>query len=200
MNIAKISRAAVLAFAMLAAAAPPSRAADAAVAAIDSYGKRLIEVMKSAATANAAARYQRLAPIMNGAFDFGTMTRLAVGPSWNSMSGGQQAALRDAFARFISAYYANRIDGYSGERFEVEPAPVSQGGQKVVKTRLLRSGGAGTQINYLMSGTRVIDIYLDGAVSEVAARRAEFASILANGGADALIASLKAKAASLLGG
>lgn len=194
--ISPLIRAAVVAAAL---AGAPAHAADPSVVAIQAYGARLVETMKSAAGANVQTRYQRLLPIMSSAFDFGTMTRLAVGPAWGSLSGGQQNALREAFTRFTCAYYANRIDGYSGERIDVDPAPVLQGGQKIVKTRLV-GGGGGTQINYLMSGSRVIDIYLDGSISEVAARRAEFTSILANGGADALIKSLRTKAAALLGG
>ena len=38
------------------------------------------------------------------------------------------------------------------------------------------------------------DIYLDGAISEVATRRSEFAAILKNKGIDGLIAALNRKA------
>jgi ABC-type transporter MlaC component len=40
----------------------------------------------------------------------------------------------------------------------------------------------------------ISDIYLDGAISEVATRRAEFAAILKNDGIDGLIAALNRKA------
>ena len=178
----------------------PALSADASVAAMEHYGDRLVETMKQAGGMSIAARYQRLAPIMSSAFDFGTMTRLIVGPGWSSIPGGQQAALRSAFTRFICAYYANRINGYSGQKFEVDPTPASQGGQKIVKTKMLNTSGSVTQINYLMIGPRVVDIYFDGTVSEVAARRSEFAPILASGGAEALIKALQEKSASLLAG
>lgn len=181
-------------------AAQPASAADPAVAAIQNYCTRLVTAMREASSMPIQARYQRLAPILAGAFDFGTMTRLSVGPAFSQASAGQQAAMRQAFEKFTGAYYANRIDGYSGEQFQVDPVAEPRGGQKIVKTKLVRPGGGSTQINYLMSGSRVIDIYLDGTVSEVASRRGEFASIMASGGPDALIQALRDKTARLLGG
>lgn len=181
--------------------AAPAFAADPAVTAIQNYYTRLVSTMREASSLSVQARYQRLAPILASAFDFGTMTRLSVGPAFSQASGSQQAAMRQAFERFTGAYYANRIDGYSGEKFEVDPVPESRGGQKIVKTKLVRPGGGGSNvINYLMSGSRVIDIYLDGSVSEVASRRGEFASIIASGGPQALVQALQDKSAKLLGG
>ena len=43
----------------------------------------------------------------------------------------------------------------------------------------------------------ISDIYLDGAISEVATRRSEFAAILRNEGIDGLIAALNRKADAL---
>jgi phospholipid transport system substrate-binding protein len=45
----------------------------------------------------------------------------------------------------------------------------------------------------------ISDIYLDGAISEVATRRSEFAAILRTDGVDGLIAALNRKADMLTG-
>jgi len=45
----------------------------------------------------------------------------------------------------------------------------------------------------------ISDIYLDGAISEVATRRSEFAAILKNDGIDGLITALNRKADMLTG-
>jgi phospholipid transport system substrate-binding protein len=45
----------------------------------------------------------------------------------------------------------------------------------------------------------VIDIYLNGTISDLALRRDEFASIIAAGGADALIKRLRDRTDTLLG-
>jgi phospholipid transport system substrate-binding protein len=126
-----------------------------------------------------------------------------VGPAWTSFSGAQQASVRDAFAHFITADYANQVSDYSGESFVVEPqtSTESRGGGEIVKTKLLQSGGRTVTINYLVRGGRVVDVYLNGTVSDLATRRDEFASILASGGgADALIKRLRERTQSLLGG
>ncbi len=192
-----------LCLAALAAAFSSSRAAaaaDPAVSSMEKYCSRLVATMQAASSLSVQARYQRLAPVMAEAFDFATMTRLSVGPAFGAASGAQQAAIRQAFEKFLGAYYANRIDGYSGEHFEVDPSVEDRGGQRVVKTKLVRPGGGSTRIDYLMRGSRVIDIYLDGSISEVASRRGEFSSIIASGGPDALVKALHDKSAQLLGG
>ena len=48
-------------------------------------------------------------------------------------------------------------------------------------------------------GWLIADIYLDGAISEVATRRSEFAAILKADGVDGLIAALNRKADVLTG-
>ena len=95
------------------------------------------------------------------------------------------------------------MSGYSGESFVVDPhtSPESRGGGEIVKTKLLQPGGRTVQINYLVRGGRVIDVYFNGTVSDLATRRDEFASILAGGGgADALAKALRERTDALLGG
>jgi phospholipid transport system substrate-binding protein len=46
----------------------------------------------------------------------------------------------------------------------------------------------------------VIDVYLNGTISDLAMRRDEFSSIITSGGADALIKRLRDRTQSLLGG
>ena len=132
----------------------------------------------------------------------GPWRRLASGPAWSKFSGAQQAAVREAFARFLVAEYAHQVTDYSGESFVVDPqTSPSSGGGEVVKTKLLQPGGRTVQINYLVRGGRIIDVYLNGTISDLATRRDEFASILAGGGgADALVKTLRERTASLLAG
>ena len=154
------------------------------------------------AAASLTNAFNEIGPAINSAFDIGTMTRLATGPAWSSFSGAQQAAVRDAFAHFLVAEYAHQVSDYSGESFVVDPqtSPESRGGGEIVKTKLVQPGGRTVQINYLVRGGRVIDVYLNGTVSDLATRRDEFASILAGGGgADALVKTLRERTATLLG-
>ncbi len=173
-----------------------------AVMHIQSYYQQLMPTIQQAGRLSVRERDKRFTPPITAAFDLPTMTRLAVGPAWSSFSSSQQAAVRDAFARFIIADYASQVSNYSGESFVVDPQTNQEvrGGGEIVKTKLLQPGGRTVSINYLVRGGRVIDVYLNGTISDLATRRDEFASIIASGGADALIKRLRDRTQSLLGG
>jgi phospholipid transport system substrate-binding protein len=57
------------------------------------------------------------------------------------------------------------------------------------------------QLDYLMRKAddrwRIIDVYLNGTISEMAARRSEYSAVLSQGGTSALIALLRKKAVEL---
>jgi phospholipid transport system substrate-binding protein len=182
----------------------PSRAEAESPAArrIETYYRELMPTLQQAGALSVRERDRRFTPAITSAFDIATMTRLATGPAWSSFSGAQQAAVREAFARFLVADYASEVTDYSGQSFVVDPqtSPESRGGGELVKTKLLQPGGRTVTINYLVRGGRVIDVYLNGTVSDLATRRDEFASILAGGGgADALVKKLRERTATLLG-
>ncbi|MFL4967455.1 MAG: ABC transporter substrate-binding protein [Xanthobacteraceae bacterium] len=178
-----------------------AQAPSAAAARIQTYYQELMPTIQQAGRLTVRERDKRFGPAITAAFDLATMTRLAVGPAWNSFSAAQQAAVQAAFARFIVADYASQINDYSGESFVVDPqtSPASRGGGEIVKTRLLQPGGRTVKIDYLVRAGRVIDVYLNGTISDLATRRDEFASIITAGGADGLIKRLQDRTQSLLG-
>jgi phospholipid transport system substrate-binding protein len=127
------------------------------------------------------------------------MSRIAVGPDWAKLTPEQQQRVRDAFARYTIATYANRFDDYGGEAFEVDPAPVASPNGSVVQSRIVKSNGEKVSLDYLMrqgadGGWKIIDVYLSGTVSELASRRSEFAAVLQREGADGLIRLLEQRA------
>jgi phospholipid transport system substrate-binding protein len=193
----------VLALLCLGLIPSPAEAESAAARRIQAYYQQLMPTLRQAGQLSVRERDRRFTPAITSAFDIAGMTRLASGPAWKSFSGAQQAAVREAFARFLVADYAHQVTDYSGESFVVDPqtSAESRGGGEIVKTQLLQPGGRTVQINYLVRGGRVLDVYLNGTVSDLATRRDEFASILAGGGgADALVKTLHERTDSLLGG
>jgi phospholipid transport system substrate-binding protein len=181
----------------------PAKAENGAARRIEGYYQQLMPTLRAAGSLSVRERDRRFTPAITSTFDIATMTRLATGPAWRSFTPAQQAAVREAFARFLVADYAHQVTDYSGESFVVDPqtTPESRGGGEIVRTKLLQPGGRTVQINYLVRGGRVIDVYLNGTVSDLATRRDEFASILAGGGgADALVKTLRERTASLLAG
>ena len=188
-----------------AVAAPAFGAADEAsivTAPIRAFYDALLDVMRRAKALGVRGRYDALAPVIRATFDLAAMTRISVGPRWNAIPPEQQAALIDGFTRMTIATYASRFDGYSGERFEVDPAVETRKTGSVVHTRLVQSNGEPIAINYLMRhsapGWKVVDVYLTGTISELATRRSEFSAILDAGGATKLIDTLKQQTDQLL--
>jgi phospholipid transport system substrate-binding protein len=158
---------------------------------------QLQDVMQHATTLGARGRYQKLEPIVLRMFDVPYMARLSIGPSWAKLAVDQKRRVAQAYGRYLTALYATRFDGYSGERFEV------LGEQQIkhatmIKTRIVKSNGEPVSINFMMhdndSAWQARDVYLDSAISEVATRRSEFAALLRTSGVDALINSLNKKA------
>jgi len=158
---------------------------------------QLQDVMQHATTLGPRGRYQKLEPIVLRMFDVPYMARLSIGPSWARLATDQKRRVAQAYGRYLTALYATRFDGYSGERFEV------LGEQQIkhatmIKTRIVKSNGEPVSINFVMHDNDIAwqarDVYLDSAISEVATRRSEFNAVLRSSGIDALIASLNKKA------
>ena len=192
----------------LLAAHHPARAQQAPAAAVTApiraFYDALQDVMKRAKALGIKGRYDALAPVVETTFDLPAMTRIAVGPRWTSLPKDVQSALVDAFSRMTIATYASRFDGYSGERFEVDPDVESRGTGSIVHTRIVQSKGEPVTLNYLMRKSadkwKAVDVYLTGTISELATRRAEFGAILKSGGAEALSESLRQQADRLMAG
>ena len=165
------------------------------------YGE-LLNTMQHAGTLGARGRYQQLEPIVRASFDVPFMARLSIGPSWSKLSVEQKQRATQAYGRYIAAVYATRFDEYTGQRFEILGEQQIKHGT-LVKTQIIKANGEPVKVDYMMrrngESWLISDIYLDGAISEVATRRAEFATILKNDGVDGLIAALNRKADMLTG-
>lgn len=195
----------VAAFLALAALVPLGRgeaATSSPAATITSFYGTLIAVMKEGRGTPFDQRYATLQPAIARAFNLALMTRIAVGPEWTGFTARQQQRLEAAFARYTIATYTNRFDAYSGERFQVNPQPVANPNGMIVETRLVPASGRPISLDYLMrqganSQWQVIDVYLSGTISELATRRAEFASVLSAQGPDGLVRLLDQRSAAL---
>lgn len=170
---------------------------------IEGFHATLLGVMREAQRLGVRGRFERLAPVMARVFDLAAMTRISVGPPWTGFAPADQQALTEAFSRWSVATYANRFDGFSGESFETLGVQRQPNGDALVRTRLNRTGGQEpVALSYLLRGNppRVVDIYLTGTISELASRRAEFTTLIREGGAARVTAELQLRAQRLMGG
>jgi len=192
----------VLALALALNGAPERvRAADPSPeATVTAFDGALQQAMQGGHQLGYQGRFDVLQPAMDQAFDFATMTRIAAGFDWAKLPSAQQQQLVDAFGRYSIATYANQFDGYAGQKFTVTgTSKLPQG--IVVATTMASPGGDLIRFNYLLhevaGGWKIIDIYLDGTISQLAVRRSEFASVLKSSGADGLIALLQRRTTAL---
>jgi phospholipid transport system substrate-binding protein len=191
-------RSAIL-LALLGATPVLAQAADPALEPVRALDAGLLAIMKAGGGAGQAGRVRMIAPVVDRVFDLPLMTRLSVGPAWTTFSPRDQQALVAAFRALTVAQYAHNFDGFSGESFTVAPQVETRGLDKLVRTTLNVPGQPGEQLNYRLRADggqwKIIDVYYRNAISQLATRRADFAGVVAKGGAPALIQHLNRLAA-----
>lgn len=178
-------------------ASPPvlAQPADPARIPVQALSDALIASMKGGARMGFAGRVQLLRPVVLNSFDLPLMTRLIIGPRWTTMSAADQAAVADAFARFTIAQYAGNFSSYAGQSFSIAAQVDNRGGDRLVRTSLLQPGKPAIPIAYRLRQSggrwRIIDVFYNNSISQLATRRADFEKIMATGGARALVAHLE---------
>jgi len=171
---------------------------------IQAFYDVLLDTMKQGPQLGVQGRFDKMLPAINAAYDIPAMTRIACGPEWTKIPPATQQALIEAFGRMSAAIYADRFTKYSGQRFVIDPNPVPHNADVVVTTKLVPQDGDPVALNYLMRGPvgdmKVVDVFLDGSISELATRRSEFSGVLKSDGPDALLAKIKDRADKILKG
>ena len=194
-----------------ASAEPAAPSGDAAAVAakptavIDALHASLLDVMKNAETLGYAGREQKLRTVIPKYFDVDEMARQSLGgQQWKAASEDAKPRYLETFERFMVANYAGRFDGFSGQSFETLGEVAGPRETVIVKSRLIDPTDKNIDLNYRMhqtgGGWKVIDVYLNGSVSELALRRSEFVSIVKRQNLDALLVALDAKIAKLAAG
>jgi phospholipid transport system substrate-binding protein len=199
------SSALLLAFFLVLIALLPAAPAAAAepTSVVEKFHGQLLEVMKSASQLGLKGRYDKLAPAVEGAYDFPGMLQAAVGTDWQKATDDQRNRLLDAFKRISIGTYAVRFDGYSGESFKTVQEKPGPSGTILVSTQIVRPSDSPVGLTYVLrkGGERwgIIDVLLDNAVSELAVRRSEYRRIIQDKGIDGLISTLADKAREVMG-
>lgn len=180
-----------------------AQATDSAQAPIAALDQGLIGIMKAGKSAGMRGRSAAIAPVVDRVYDIPLMTRLAVGAPWTTFAPSDQAALVTALRRLTIAQYASNFDGYAGQSFVVDPRVDVRATDRMVRTTLNDPKGESVAIAYRLrqaGGTwKIIDVFYKNSISQLATRRADFARIVAGGGAKALVAHLNGLSAKVGG-
>jgi len=201
----------VLALAALWSGAPPGARAQSPPAAetgasapVARLNSALLDLMRSAGREPARVRLQRFLPVMQSAFDLETALRVAAAPYYDRADEAMRRQVLDAFVRRSAAQYVDRFHSYDGQTIDIVGERPGPRNTTLVDTNLTKPGSAPVRLTYVLrseGGTwRILDVLAKGTVSQVAAQRSEFQTILQSGGLAALTRDLNSNADRLLGG
>lgn len=200
----KILHRSVVALALVFAVLAPGTAfAETASDRVASFQGQLLDVMKRAETLGVQGRYAELQPIVSQSFHLPLMAGLSAGDYWKSSTPDQRKRLIDAFSRTSVATLATLFNSYSGEMFSVTGERDGPQNITIVDT-VLKSPKRekDVQISYVArkqeGDWRLIDVIVDGGISELKVRISEYSQTLKKGGIEALISLLNQKADELL--
>jgi phospholipid transport system substrate-binding protein len=153
--------------------------------------------MKAGSALSFEARRQQLAPVVGKTFDLPLMAAKVLGRHWRPMAPADQKRWLEAFAALTVKTYAEQFDEDTGLAFEVGAVQDAPGGTALVRTTLKRANDDPVAIDYRMrpgaGGWRVMDIFLNGTVSELALRRSEYTSVIERDGFEKLVTTLQTR-------
>jgi len=165
----------------------------------------LIECLKDADALGLEGRRAKIGPAVQAGYDLPFMAEKILGRHWDSLSEANRARWIETFGNLTVATYAERMTGFTGQVFEVLKVEPSKRDTAVVYSQVVTPKEVPIAINYRMradgDGWRIIDVYLNGTVSELALRRSEYAAVLQRDGFEKLVASIddKIKAGKIAG-
>ncbi len=166
-----------------------------AAATIERFHAELLDVMKNAGTLGYVGRKAKMEKIVPAALDLEFMSEKSIGARWKTLNASEQTHLRAALRNLAICRYASRFNGYSGETFQLLGEETEPNGLALVRTQITKSNGEIIAMNYRLHQVDgrwlVIDVLLNGNVSELAMRRSEFSTVLKQEGVDGLITSIQ---------
>jgi len=168
---------------------------------VEIFHAGLLEIMKEAKTLGFQGRIDKLGPLMGEVFDLEFMASKTVGRNWRKLSDEEKRVWVSTFTEFTTASYAGRFTGFKGEEFVTLGEEEAARNTRNVLTKIIVPDDDDVQLNYRLiernGQWKVIDVYLDGTVSELALRRSEYASVLKRQGFEELIVAIETKIADL---
>jgi phospholipid transport system substrate-binding protein len=158
---------------------------------VEDFHGALLAAMKSGKGGGFDARQKLLDPVVRKNFDLPLMTRIVVGPGWQGMAQKDQAAVTTAFSAWAVASYAGRFNDFDGEQFTTGDTSDGGRGTLQVKSQIKPRGESATVLTYRMKSDgkswKIVDVYLDGTVSQLASWRSEFSAVLQKQGVAGLV-------------
>jgi len=167
-----------------------------AVDVVAHFQSALLSSMKDAKQLGFKGRFERLGPEVERSHDLPRVARLAIGKHWRSLDGQQQRRFINTFTHLVIATYAHQFHAFSGESFVRKTVRPLKHGRMLVRTELIKADGQPVHLDYILHQHHgrwlIINIIANG-VSDLALKRAEYASVLSRDGIERLLAMLQRK-------
>ena len=143
-----------------------------------------------------AGIYNITKKLITETYDTEKMLKMIIGDSWNNSSNEIKKEIINVFEEYIAKNYIKRFSKIKNLQFgSLEEKKI--GTYKTVKSNLILSNDEKVSISYLLSLKRqewkIFDVLLAGSVSEIATKKSEFKSFIADGNINPLIDALKKK-------
>lgn len=135
---------------------------------------------------------------LDTSYDFPTIIGKTVGYRYNSFTPQEKDAVLNAFKKYTVARYLSGFTEDADTQFKISPdiKHTTINDRQIVSTTI-GSGSDTTQIDYIVQNTpqgwKIIDVLLNGNISQTAVQHGDFSSTLAKGGSQALIQMLDKK-------
>lgn len=190
-----------LSLAAATASSQPAAAPDPAQATkvVEDLHAVMIDVMKQGSALGYEGRLAKLEPAIDARYDFSFIAEKSVGLAWKDFDEAQRKQLVGAISQLAGATYAARMNDHTGERFETLGTQEAGQNTVLVRTKIVEGGGKTTTLDYRLratpEGPRIVDVFFDGTVSELALRRSEYSSLLKKGGFPTLLDAIQKKIA-----
>ena len=145
--------------------------------------------------------YNSTKKLITETYDTEKMLKMIIGDSWKNLSNEIKKEIINVFEEYIAKNYIKRFSKIKNLQFSsLEEKKI--GTYKTVKSNLILSNDEKVSISYLLSLKRqewkIFDVLLAGSVSEIATKKSEFKSFIADGNINPLIDALKKKNKTLI--
>ncbi len=136
-------------------------------------------------------RQAKFLKLLDSVFDLERITVASIGHShWRAWTPEQRAAYRQAFRDYMIVIYLDRFRAYTGSGLKIVKSTI-EGKRALVQTRLVVPNEENPLVSFLLrhgkAGWKIVDVYFDGAISEVAGLRAQFSKALDKQGYEGLL-------------
>jgi phospholipid transport system substrate-binding protein len=164
----------------------------------------LLGVLEHADSLGYGGRAARVAPAVAEAYDVPFMAEKSIGQHWGTLGEADRRRWIELSREFSIANYAANFDHWSEQTIGILGEEPGANGTTIVRTQIVDPAGETTEMSYRLrptdGGWKIVDVYLNGTVSELALRRSEYTGIIEREGFPKLAETMQAKIADLAAG